>query len=695
MKIPEHKKGQTMLEILIAVTLGGILLGGAVTLIVGFMNSNKRSQEAQSAISLSNDLIEKARSVATENWSSFISLNKGASNHYNVSSTPPFPILSGDASSTVKGINFKQYFYIENVYRNTVGNIVASTTAGSVLDPSTIFVVVRITWNNTPQGGINLSEFLTRTRNEAFQQSDWSGGPGQEFFPSEGVNHKYFSSTNISATSTQGSLRVASISLGELTSSVFDSGSNGTVLNSILWQGTLGLVKFQIATSTNSAGPWNYFGCTSANDQSTCSLGNWFFPAGPNISHGIPSGLFNNIRYFRYKTSLDISGSMGTDGDGVITGDTLSNAATSIVKDSTYMYVGGYDTNVDWRFEKRLLTTGALDVGFGTGGIITDVAASANLKEIKIDSTYMYAVGYDTSTNWRIEKRLLTTGALDGAFGTAGVLTVTGGDVDVKIDIDSTHMYLAGKDDSANWRMEKRLLSTGALDAGFGTGGVISGVAASWSSKEITIDSTYMYVVGYDDTSNWRIEKRLLTTGALDVGFAVGGVYTSAVSSNQALSVEKNPTYMYVVGYDDTLVWRIEKLLLTTGALDAGFGTGGVITGVASTDIATDIAIDSTYMYVVGYDSSPNWRIEKRLLTTGALDVGFGTGGVITGVSITNAASAIIIDPTYLYVAGRDDNDWRFEKRFLSNGSLETTFGNDSAGLSSPIVDDVIINYSP
>ena len=34
------------------------------------------------------------------------------------------------------------------------------------------------------------------------------------------------------------------------------------------------------------------------------------------------------------------------------------------------------------------------------------------------------------------------------------------------------------------------------------------------------------------------------------------------------------------------------------------------------------MAIDSTYMYVAGYDSSDNWRIEKRALLDGSADTG-------------------------------------------------------------------------
>jgi hypothetical protein len=88
--------------------------------------------------------------------------------------------------------------------------------------------------------------------------------------------------------------------------------------------------------------------------------------------------------------------------------------------------------------------------------------------------------------------------------------------------------------------------------------------------------------------------------------------------------------------------------------------------------VARGIAIDSTAMYVVGYDFSPGnyqWRIEKRSLTDGNLVPEFGTGGVVTSDPSTgdDVASAIAIDSTAMYMVGRDgspgNNQWRIEKR--------------------------------
>jgi hypothetical protein len=110
--------------------------------------------------------------------------------------------------------------------------------------------------------------------------------------------------------------------------------------------------------------------------------------------------------------------------------------------------------------------------------------------------------------------------------------------------------------------------------------------------------------------------------------------------------------------------------------LDASFGSSGVVVNNPSgnSDGVTDIAIDSQYMYVAGHDrslgaSNGQWRIEKRLLSTGASDASFGTAGVVVSNPSTtfDGAYAIAIASQYMYVVGIDqslgNSQWRIEKR--------------------------------
>jgi hypothetical protein len=97
---------------------------------------------------------------------------------------------------------------------------------------------------------------------------------------------------------------------GDLVSSVYDftNSSDGPAYNSIMWKGILGgtnsdegKVKFQVAASDSSSGPWNdgdYVG------GSTCSSGDWYdSTANTAVELGCYSQL-NNKRYFRYKVRI-------------------------------------------------------------------------------------------------------------------------------------------------------------------------------------------------------------------------------------------------------------------------------------------------------------------------------------------------------------------------------------------------------
>jgi hypothetical protein len=96
---------------------------------------------------------------------------------------------------------------------------------------------------------------------------------------------------------------------GELTSVIFDTTQSSAwkpAYNSIMWEGTSGTgkVRFQLATSDNTSGPWNYFG--SSDNGVTCNSSAWYDPGAPDAPAEITcaSANHNNQRYYRYKIQL-------------------------------------------------------------------------------------------------------------------------------------------------------------------------------------------------------------------------------------------------------------------------------------------------------------------------------------------------------------------------------------------------------
>ena len=133
-----------------------------------------------------------------------------------------------------------------------------------------------------------------------------------------------------------------------------------------------------------------------------------------------------------------------------------------------------------------------------------------------------------------------------------------------------------------------------------------------------------IYVGGFVFVSGdyqWRIEKRNKITGANATAFGADGVIQTnpSIGQDYLYSIAVDTNYVYQCGSDylqNNSKWRLEKREKTTGALVTEFDNDGVIQSNPSTnhEIGICIALDSSFIYMVGYDVSPGnsqFRVEK------------------------------------------------------------------------------------
>jgi hypothetical protein len=351
-----------------------------------------------------------------------------------------------------------------------------------------------------------------------------------------------------------------------------------------------------------------------------------------------------------------------------------SDGAEFIAIDSAFAYVVGHDYslgNNQWRIEKRNLSDGGLVwAKTSNPGSGYDMPYS-----IAIDSSYAYIVGRDSSlgvnnSQWRIEKRNLSDGNL--VWVMASNLS-TRDDVAYSIAIDSSYAYITGWDGSPGvnnnqWRIEKRNLSDGGL-VWAKTSDPSSGRDGSYS---IVIDSSYAYIVGDENYSQWRIEKRNLSDGNL----VWENNSDPSIGSDIAYSVAVDSSYVYITGEDESLgtdnqQWRIEKRNLS----DGGLVWAKVYNPGDGWDTPTSITIDPLYAYIVGWDTfwginDEQWRIEKRNLSDGNLVWVMTSNPSSSGESPYSVA----VGSSYIYIVGDDDvlgNDqWKIEKRKKLDGGF-------------------------
>lgn len=301
----------------------------------------------------------------------------------------------------------------------------------------------------------------------------------------------------------------------------------------------------------------------------------------------------------------------------------------------------------------RLDRDGNVDTSFGTGGrVLTDFAGSSETiyaLAIQPDGKIV-AAGVSTvagSGNDFALARYNTDGTLDTSFGTSGkVTTPVGPDSDsgyaVLVQPDGT-IVVGGDSNRATTGVDFALVrytASGALDPSFGTGGIALTAIKQFGARDSIYalarqpDGKLVAAGGEGDFSLVRYNAN----GSVDAGFGTGGsisgLFGSTIGAARAVTIA--PTGEIVVAGHAQHEVSVARLT-AAGALDASFGTGGKVTTMLSAtnwNEAQAIAIDAGGKLVVagwvyeGNSSAGNFAV-VRYDAAGALDASFGDAGVV------------------------------------------------------------------
>jgi uncharacterized delta-60 repeat protein len=253
---------------------------------------------------------------------------------------------------------------------------------------------------------------------------------------------------------------------------------------------------------------------------------------------------------------VSLFGSWGTDrahdvvvdGSGriVLAGNSAIRVATNGRKGTTYTYPGRLTV-------ARLLADGSLDSSFGSGGVFqVDVGgygAAAHSVAIQADGKIVvsgYLSGANTAkkkagtsihysdNNVTVVLRLTSAGALDGTFGTGGVVTHDvrladdgderpwmGGteiqsDGSIVVGAHSPNLPVGGGRGPGT--IITRYTSSGAIDTAFGTV-----LYASNPIRGLDLDASDRILVTGQDDVDGAVILRFTASGALDTGFGTNG----------------------------------------------------------------------------------------------------------------------------------------------------------------------------
>ncbi|MCF7785644.1 MAG: hypothetical protein K9N47_05945 [Prosthecobacter sp.] len=278
---------------------------------------------------------------------------------------------------------------------------------------------------------------------------------------------------------------------------------------------------------------------------------------------------------------------------------------------------------------------------------------------------------YNGSNNDFAVLRYNTDGTQDSSFGAGGVLIVDfggGGDQarsvvlqgDGKIVLAGTSTQPSGG--GLNLAV-MRCNANGTLDSSFGTGGkvlTLLGFFVGARSSSMTLQSDGKIVV-VGSTGNQGLVARYNSDGALDNGFGSGGLMEAGMGgfgNLQAVAVQADGKIVACgsgqnaqFNYSFTLV-----RLNTNGTFDSSFGSEGlVVTSPGYTDASLySMELQQDGQIIVA-GSAFNKVAVARYTASGVLDSSFGSSGIVTtdaGTSDSYARGVLLQNDGRIVVAG-------------------------------------------
>jgi uncharacterized delta-60 repeat protein len=343
---------------------------------------------------------------------------------------------------------------------------------------------------------------------------------------------------------------------------------------------------------------------------------------------------------------------------------------------------------------------GDLDPTFGSGGIVTTAVGTSHDQAeavIQLPDGRLVVGGETVGTSYDFMlARYDASGALDPTFGTGGkVKTPIAGSQELAstmIRQSDGKLVVCGHTFTAPLTGDFALArydANGALDAGFGIGGIVkTPVRTSHDVAYACVQQSDGSLVAAGTSLAGSVYDmalvRYLPNGSLDPAFGTGGkvITVSGTLHSFAYAMVQQPDGKIVVAGDDSTGCTLARYD-AAGALDPTFGSAGIAQSLLALQVYTMLRQPDGKLVVAGYLTVGGTdRVAlARFDANGALDPTFGSGGMVTTAigSGNAAAKGVIVEPDgNLVIAGHavvgGDRDV-LVARYDANGTLDPTFG--------------------
>lgn len=358
----------------------------------------------------------------------------------------------------------------------------------------------------------------------------------------------------------------------------------------------------------------------------------------------------------------------------------------------------------------RFNNDGSTDTTFGINGvqIHNDLPLANNYIQgmiIQPDDKILVMGLQQAGNNYYWVERLLPNGDLDTSFNSTGYNIITLGtpqDRGTCIALQPDGKILLGgtSGSTAQYFTMIRLTTTGAFDTTFGTNGVVQTLfpdsPQSWGTCIAVQPDGKIVMGGFAQTGSTSpfefAVARYMPNGTLDTTFGTNGkVVTDIVptDSDQITDMSLQPDGKIVVigvGGSNTVGMMTVVRYLPNGALDTSFADNGIVSFSNSYSYSPSVALQTDGKLVFGGGGNGVFAI-YRYNSNGTADTTFGNNGFVDGNG--ERVIKVFIQPDHKIVAG--GNGGIFETNSvcaqvvrLNPGTLDIEEFIDSTGVVYP-----------
>lgn len=237
------KRGQSLIELTVGIAIGVLFITAAIGAILVSLRLDFQNRYTQTASQLATEIIEQVTAVASNDWHDLdLEIHDPLVPYHIDASGSTYAVADASSTVTFESVEYTTSFTIEDVRRDNTDAFVEAPLG--TIDPSTLKITATVSWtqqNETTE--FKLVQYVTRSRNRIWLQTDWSGGYNFSG-PVATTTTRYFTSVNMATSSAaggaDGELSIDDLSANQKT--IEGNGIDGTYR--YVWNDLIGWVDF-------------------------------------------------------------------------------------------------------------------------------------------------------------------------------------------------------------------------------------------------------------------------------------------------------------------------------------------------------------------------------------------------------------------------------------------------------------------